>query len=96
MAAYLVKNKQTGKEVIVETRTKSGARNHVSQDDYEVRTLNTSELIKAIKAGMEIEVIGEQEDTPVEAEVKPASNKNTPVKPSTAAKAANPVSKKAA
>lgn len=60
MAVYLVEDKD-GNKTLVETRTKAGAINYVSKDEYKATSLNTSELVKHIKAGMEVQTIGEDE-----------------------------------
>jgi hypothetical protein len=62
MAAYLIKNKATGALRLIETRTKAGAINHVSQSDYEATALNTSELIKHIKSGLEVETLTKEDE----------------------------------
>lgn len=54
MAVYLVESKD-GSKRLVETRTKAGAINHVSNKDYNATALNTSELVKHIQAGIEVE-----------------------------------------
>lgn len=54
MAVYLVEDQQ-GNKRLVETRTKAGAINYVSREQYKASSLNTSELVKHIKEGLEVE-----------------------------------------
>jgi len=98
MAVYKVKNEKTGEEVLVETRTKAGAINHVSKNDYTATSLNTSELVREVKAGKDIEVVGEEpEATGKEkaAEEVKAAAKSNPANPAANAKATNPIKKAA-
>lgn len=62
MAVYSVKNKKTNVTRIVEARTTGAARNHVVDDEFEVKTLNTSELVKHINDGLKIETVTEAEE----------------------------------
>lgn len=64
MAVYLVEGKD-GSKRLVETRTKASAINHVSNNDYKATALNTSELVKHIQAGIEVENTGPVEETPI-------------------------------
>ncbi len=60
MAVYLVEDTQ-GNKTLVETRTKAGAINYVSRNEYKATSLNTGELVKLIKTGMEVETVGDDE-----------------------------------
>lgn len=77
MAVYLVEGKEGTKDRLVETRTKAGAINHVSRNDYKATALNTSELVKHIKDGMEVETIEEAKTEPEPAQSKPEAVKKT-------------------
>jgi len=69
MAVYLVEDKD-GNKTIIETRTKAAAINYVSRNDYKATTLTTSDLVKYIKDGMEVQTVGDDEATeePVKAD----------------------------
>lgn len=57
MAYYLVEGPK-GK-ALIETRTAKGAINHLAQKEYKATSLNSKELVKYIKEGLEIETIEE-------------------------------------
>ena len=61
MAVYLVEDSK-GNKTLVETRTKAGAINYVSRNEYTATSLNTSELVQHIKSGMEVQTVGDEEE----------------------------------
>lgn len=78
MAVYLVTTPKGNR--LVEARTTGAARNHVIKDEVEVKTLNTSELVKHINAGMKIETVIEEkadDSKPTDA-AKPAAAASAP------------------
>ncbi len=70
MAVYLVEDSK-GNKTLVETRTKVGAINFVSQNEYIATSLNTSQLVQYIKTGMEVQTVGDDEADYSEVEEKP-------------------------
>lgn len=54
MAVYLVEDSK-GNKNLVETRTKAGAINYVSRQEYKATSLNTNDLVKYIREGLEVE-----------------------------------------
>ncbi len=61
MAVYLVEDK-SGKQTLIETRTKAGAINYVTRNIYTATALNTSELVRYIKAGMDVRAADSAEE----------------------------------
>ncbi len=62
MAVYLIEDSK-GNKTLVETRTKAGAINYVSRDEYKATSLNTTELVKHIRSGMEVQTVGGDEES---------------------------------
>lgn len=84
MAIYKIKNKATGTERLVCTRTKAGAINFVASDDYEAETITGSALAKALKGGMTFDDLTEDEANDPKL---PLKNKDVAAKPATTAPA---------
>lgn len=59
MAVYLVEG-ATGK-TLVETRNASVALSHVAKKTLTVKSVNTSELVKLLKEGLQVETITPEE-----------------------------------
>jgi len=74
MAVYLIEDRE-GNKTLVETRTKAGAINYVAQGEYTAKTLNTSELVTYIKAGIEVQTIASSEPSEEKAENLPPLDK---------------------
>ena len=83
MAVYLVEDSK-GNKTLVETRTKSGAINFVSQNEYTATALNTSQLVQHIKTGLEVQTVGDSEDSSEE-EIPEVKNTIKKIKKETAA-----------
>lgn len=66
MAVYLIEDSK-GNKTLVETRTKAGAISYVAQKEYNATALNTSQLVLQIKAGMQVETVGDSSDSEEEA-----------------------------
>ena len=88
MAVYLVEDSK-GNKTLVETRTKSGAINFVSQNEYTATALNTSQLVQHIKTGMEVQTVGDNEDSSEEEEAPEIKNTIKKIKKETAAYSAS-------
>ena len=84
MAVYLVEDSK-GNKTLVETRTKSGAINFVSQNEYTATALNTSQLVQHIKTGMEVQTVGDDENSSEEEERPEIKNTIKRIKKETAA-----------
>lgn len=69
MAVYEVKGSD-GSIALVECRTQKSAITHVANKGYTARTLTMSEVVKQVKAGVQIETI-EEEKSPAEGKAKP-------------------------
>lgn len=75
MAVILVEG-PNGNKTLVEARTKSKAIAHVAAKEYKATTLNTTDMVKHIKAGMEVETVVEkvkEEKTEVAKSERPVS-----------------------
>lgn len=86
MSVYEVTNKHTKKVRLIETRNQSVALKHCAKDDYEIKTLTTSGLVKILKTGIEVETITPEEEEKTgdilkEADAKKASEDKTEANP---------------
>ncbi len=63
MAVYEVESPK-GEVTLVECRTQKAAVNHVASKGYKTKTLNMSEVVKRVKAGVQIETLVEEKKDP--------------------------------
>jgi hypothetical protein len=67
MAVYLVEDTDKNKHLI-EARSKQGAVNHVSKQEYTATTLTTGELVKYIREGLEVQTANADDTEEVQIE----------------------------